>query len=109
MNPSYGIALFIGLFAGPVSAQVDQLKSMETAQNLGTIIASEELCGLTLNQMAISDFIAENVDTADTGFAPMLSAMIAGQAFQLQGQSVSAKTAHCAAVAQSARHFGLIE
>jgi len=82
---------------------------MQTASNLGTIFASDKVCSPTLKQPAIQAFIAEKVDPADMGFANMLTSMIMGMEFQMQSMTPSAKTAHCAAITQSARHFGLID
>ena len=50
--------------------------SASVAVELGSVIASEELCGLTYNQAAIRAFIEKNVDADDTQFAVTLEAMV---------------------------------
>lgn len=92
----------------PATAQ-SALESMELASNLGTILASEEACGLTYRQEAIETFIDDRVSPENIGFPSELqsSTWIAG--LQVSDMSDSALTAHCRAVSSSARHFGFIE
>lgn len=86
-----------------------QMESMSRAQELGTVLGSEIFCDLTLDQAGIEAWIAANVAPDDLSFASSLQMMTAGQEFQQKDMSASSKTAHCAAVRQSARTMGLIK
>ena len=87
----------------------EKMESMARAQELGTVLGSEDLCDLTLDQAGIEAWIAANVAPDDLSFASSLQTMTMGQAFQQDNMSTSSKTAHCAAVRQSARTMGLIK
>ncbi len=94
----------------PLSALAwDDFESMTLANALGTVLASESRCTLTYNQDAIAAFIEQSVPASDLNFAPMLNTMTMGQELQFEEMSESSQTAHCAAVKQSAKHFGFIE
>ena len=101
------LILFVMTFAAPAAAQ--KFDAMQLAANLGTVIGSEATCGLTLKQEAITAFIEKNAPKDDMSFPQTLTMMTQGTEFNNQSLSASAKTAHCAAVTQSARHFGLID
>ena len=90
-------------------AQTDPLQSMARAQELGAILASEQLCDLVLDQAGIEAWIAAHVAKDDLTFASHLQMMTRGQELQLKDISASGKTAHCAAVRQSAAAAGLIK
>ncbi len=85
-----------------------EMRSMQTAQQLGNILSSEELCALTLDPQKIEAWIAANVEPGDMAFASNLQMMIAGAGFTLSQMTASATTAHCAAVRQSAAHANLL-
>lgn len=89
----------------PASAQ----SSASMAMELGSILASEEPCGLTYDQGAIVTWIEENIAADDMGFAGTLDIMTRGQGRQVAAMSPSALTANCAAVTGAARHFGFVE
>jgi hypothetical protein len=86
-----------------------KMESMGRAQELGTVLGSERLCGLPLDQAGIEAWIASNVAPDDLSFASNLQAMTMGQEFQQNNMSTSSKIAHCAAVRQSAKAMGLIQ
>ena len=93
------------LIATPAFAQ--DIESMTLADKLGSVIASEEFCGLTYDQAAIAAFIESNVAADDMGFPSMLSTMVQGHIYQQAAMTPSSKTAHCAQVARVAKtnHF----
>ena len=94
----------------PVStASAQSMGSMQKATELGSILASEEFCGLSYNQDAIGSWIDEHTDPSNMGFTSTLNMMTEGSKFQMKGMSESSKTAHCRSVARTARHFGFIE
>lgn len=102
------ILALIALCAAALPACAQDLASMQRAQELGMIIASEDICDLALDQTGIEAWIAANVPEGDMSFASNLSLMTQGAAFQLQGMSAAAKTAHCTAVRRTASAAGLI-
>lgn len=97
--------------AFPVAAQdVDQqMKSMQNAVSLGTVLASEGPCALALDQAGIEAWITANVDKSDLSFASTLSMMTAGQDMQITQMTPSAKIAHCATVKMTAGSMGMIK
>lgn len=90
-------------------AHAQDFESMTLATNLGSVLASEDLCELTYNQDAISAFIEKEVDADDMSFPSTLQVMVQGQDFQNQSMSASAKTAHCAQIKRVARSYGFTE
>lgn len=90
------------------SAYSDSLKTMQVANELGAMLASEKICEITFDQSAIEKYIDKHVDASDMSFASMLSTMTSGQEFQINGMSASSKTAHCAQIRRSAKAQGLL-
>lgn len=79
------------------------------AAALGSLIASEQTCGLSYDQEAIQAFIEENVPADDVDFPGMLRSMTDSVVRDIRGMSQSAKTAHCAQVQRIAKSYGFIE
>lgn len=98
-----------GLVLGAPGAMAQDLNSMMRAQELATVLAAETVCGLTLDQAGIEAWIAQNVADTDLSFAGTLQVMTQGAAFQANGMTAAAKTAHCAAVKRTAGTMGLIK
>lgn len=96
------VAWGMGL-AGAAGAQ--SLDMLTKAESLGTIIASEEFCGLSYDQAAIRAWIEKNIPAGEMSFPSYLQSAVTSAAFQLQEMTESAKTAHCSAVAQTARFY----
>lgn len=92
--------------ATPAAAQFE---SMKLASELGSVLGSEAFCGLAYKQDVIAAYIEANAPKDDMGFASNLSLMVQGNEAQNQSLSTSAKTAHCTAITQTARHFGFID
>ncbi len=68
------------VFCGVATAAAAQdLKSMTLANELASVLASEELCGLAYNQDAIAAFIDKRVKADDLSFANYLRLMTSGQ------------------------------
>lgn len=80
--------------------------SMSTAVALGSVLASEELCGLSYNQDAITAYIDKNVKEDDMQFPSTLQMMTEGSKFQLQEMGKSQLTAHCAQIKRVAKRYG---
>lgn len=102
------LASCLALTVAPAAAQSD-LETMTLASNLGTVLGSEQFCGLTYDQGAIGRFIDERAPAGDMGFASFLQMSTSTQSFSNNEMSESARTAHCRAVANTARHYGFIE
>lgn len=81
---------------------------LSLASNLGTILGSEDFCGLVLDQAGIAAWIKSNVPPDRMDFQGQLQMMTMGQKGFNDSMTASAKTAHCAAVEQSAHQAGLI-
>ena len=109
MNRTLVTLLAAGMLASPTAAQMSDIDMFQTANALGTIIGSETFCGLSYDQDAVAAYIASIVPPDRMDFASVLSAMVQGQGFNNQSLRGSAKTAHCASVDQTARHYGFIE
>lgn len=105
-------ALLLGTapaLAQSLDGMMGDLRRMELAQNLGTVIASEEFCALAYDQTAIANWIDANVDASDMSFAGTLDTMVQGTRFGLSDMSASAKTAHCRSIENTARHYGFVQ
>jgi dipeptide/tripeptide permease len=68
--------------------------SSEIALALGTVLASEEFCGLDYDQASIRAFIKKKISPNDMDFPSELVSMTAGVRIENQSMSASAKTAH---------------
>lgn len=101
-------ALTACLPAAPLLAS-DPYQSLQTATQLSTILGSEAFCGLTYDQAAIQAYVDAAVAPDDLAFAGNLNLMTLGQRGMNDSMSPSQKTAHCAAVIKTARHYGFID
>lgn len=93
----------------PGSASAQDLKSMQLAHELGSVISAEAPCGLTYDQAAISAFIEKRVRADDMAFSGQLRVQTSGQEFQMKNMSASAKTAHCTQARRVAKSYGFIK
>ena len=103
---SPAIAIALVFFTRPGNAQ--SLDSMTLANELGTLLASEEICGLTFKQDAIQAFIEKKVRANDLSFPPTLNVMTTGAEAQIKDMSTSARTAHCAQIRRLAVSYGFV-
>lgn len=94
---------------GASSATALDMKSTEAATNLGAVLAAEAFCGLSYDQAAIQAWIEANVPADAMDFPSTLSMMTSGSEFQQNEMSGSAKTAHCSAIARTAKHYGFVK
>jgi len=102
-------AVVLGVMGFPFSASAQSVDSMDAAINLGSVLAAEIRCGLSYNQAAISQWIDDNTNPNDMGFASNLAMMTDGAAFQIQSMTQSSITAHCRSIERTARYYGFIE
>lgn len=101
MNKTAAATVAAMLFATPAIAD-----SMTTAVALGSVLASEEVCGLTYDQRAIEAYILKNVKADDMQFPSTLQTMTQGQMYQLKEMSKSQMTAHCSQIRRLAKSYG---
>lgn len=92
-------------FAG-APAWAGDIESMQLANQLGAVLAAEELCGLSYDPAAIAAFIEKNVAADDMGFPGMLRLMTDGARAQGAGLSASGTTAHCTQMRRIAKSYG---
>jgi len=101
------LPLILALSAtAPVLA--DDFESMQLANQLGSVLASEEPCGFAFDQAAIAAFIEDKVSPDDMGFASTLNMMTQGQRIQIDQMSASSKTAHCTQIRRVATSYAFL-
>lgn len=83
--------------------------SMQLAEDLGSVLASEAFCGLQYDQEAIRQFVQSHVRADDMGFNNMLGAETWSARHELEQMSPSLKTAHCAQTERVARSYKFIK
>ena len=88
-----------------ISARAED-SSMNIAIQLGSVLGSEEACGLTYDEDAIARFINEHVKADDMSFPSTLQMMTAGTKFQIEDMSKSSLTAHCTQIRRIAQKYG---
>lgn len=93
----------------PCTAIADDLEVMQRAGELGSVLAAETFCGLVYDQTAIQAWVTANIPPEDMGFPSLLNMTVMGAELQQKNMSSSAKTAHCAAIIQTAAHYGFIK
>lgn len=103
------LALCVALGTSTAAHAWDDFERMTVATSLGNVLASEEYCGLSYDQAAISTFIDKSVPADDLEFNPMLSTMTDGASYDLEQMSESQKTAQCRQTERVARSNGFIE
>ena len=89
-----------------LAAQIDPTMF---ANQMGTLLAAEGLCGLHFKQSAIETYVATKIPADDLTFVSMLSLMVAGRKFQQEQMGASEKTALCTQVSRIAKKLGFIE
>jgi hypothetical protein len=83
--------------------------SMRLAIDLGDVLGSETICGLTYDQAGIAAFIEKSVPANDMSFTSNLRMMTDAAQSENAELSGSAKTAHCAQITRVARSYGFIK
>lgn len=97
------------VFISSMATAQDEFKSIQIAQKLGSLLASELFCDLAFNQEAISNFIENNVSAEDMAFVNHLDGAITLTKFTLDTKSVSEKTAHCAQIRRLAIAYKFVQ
>lgn len=97
------------LLAATGGASAMDVEITQLAFDLGALLASEEPCGLSYDQAAIAAFIDANVPPDAMSFSGDLTSATGLAEWQIEDQTESARTAHCASVTRTARYFGFID
>ena len=109
MKTAVGIAAAVLALAAVGLAGAQNFDSMRLATDLGDVLASEEFCGLTYDQDAISTFIESKVKADDMSFTSTLRMMTDGVRYGLADMTDSQKTAHCRQTERVAKAYGFIK
>lgn len=105
---SNALVLSMYWMIAPASAD-SSLQSLTIASELGTVLASEEFCGLTFKQVAIGAFVEKKVKSDDMEFAGNLEMQVMGSKELFKDMGQSQKTAHCTQIKRVAKTYGFIE
>ena len=97
-------SITVSLLASPSLAASRSAVSL--ASDLGSVLASESICGLTYDQAAIGAWIEKEVPAEAMDFPSSLQTMTRGYGRQFQNMGASEKTAHCTAVKRIAKSYG---
>lgn len=87
-------------------AVAQDMESMQSAMDLGSVLGSEDACKLTYDQAAISAWIDANVRADDMSFASTLNMTTTGSRMQVGEMTESSLTAHCRQIERTAMHYG---
>lgn len=104
-----GFFFFAALGASTPAFAQDPLVTMVRASELGSVLASEGICDLSYKQEAIEAWISAKVPANDISFASTLDTAVMGGKFGYKDQTPSERTAHCAAIRKTAKHYGFID
>lgn len=85
------------------------MERMTLSASLGDLLASEEFCGLTYDQIAIGAFVDKRVPADDMQFASFLDMQTEGRRYSLKDMSASSKAAHCRQVERVAKSYGFVK
>lgn len=104
------VVLVFAVIAALINPALGQtpLQRMQMVNALGSLLASEEPCGLRYDQGAIAAYIDGNVPADDMNFASSLQVTVLGQGYQIGKMTPSSKTAHCAQTARVAKAYHFI-
>lgn len=100
-------ALALACLAAPSAAA--STDSFMLANELGTLLAAEEICELAFDQAAIADFIDAKVEADDLGFGAMLRTQVQGSGIMLKDQTASERTAFCTQQRRAAKALGFVQ
>ncbi len=102
------LAFFVTLALSTV-VKAQQVDTWKLASQLGDLLASEEFCGLSYDQKAISAFVDSKVAADDMAFTSILRMMTEGSRMKQNAMSKSSRTAHCAQTKRTAKANSFIK
>ncbi|MBU2533339.1 MAG: signal recognition particle [Alphaproteobacteria bacterium] len=91
------------------SAAAQSMNSSQVAIDLGTVLASEDACGLTYDQAAITGYIEDKVEADDMSFPSTLQMMTESTRYDIEDMSTSSLTAHCAQIRRIAKSYNFVD
>jgi hypothetical protein len=103
------LLILVVVLAASAPANAQSLRSLQAANDLGRIMASESFCGLSYDRAAIQTYIVKNVPSSDKGFPSLLQDIVAGHKALQHRMTVAQKTAHCSQVQRIGRDYGFIK
>jgi hypothetical protein len=98
-------AIALALLIAPTPAPA--ITSWDAAEGLGSIIASEQACGLSLDGRAVTGWIEANVDRKDMKFTETLALHVRVKSRELAEMSQTMKEAHCAQVGRLVKAYAI--
>jgi hypothetical protein len=101
--------LLIGTAAALLLATSPAVAEFALAEQLGDLMASEQICHLTFNQDAIRRFINENVKASDMDFTNQLALVVRVHTREHAKLSGISLVAQCEQVQRVAQAHGFIQ
>jgi hypothetical protein len=98
------LIMLLGFAVSPAYAQTPDSADADT--ELASVLASEEPCGLSYDQDAISRWIERHVRPDDMSFTSALPLETLGFGEEIKTMTPSTLTAHCAQIRRIAKTFG---
>ncbi|NKX16146.1 hypothetical protein [Brucella pseudogrignonensis] len=99
----------LALLASSAIASSANFDEQKVANDLGTVLAAEEACGLSYDQDAIQKYVTEIVPSDVTSFPGTLGLWTRTRKDQMQTMTGSEKTAQCASIKSIAKTYGFIK
>ena len=90
-------------------ANAANFDEQKIADDLGTVLAAEEICNLGYDQTAIQKYISDVVPADVTSFPGTLGLWTRTRKSQMREMTGSEKTAQCTSVANIAKNLGFIK
>lgn len=79
------------------------------ALDLGTVIGSEQACGLSYDLAAIEAFIDSNAPASDMQFMSTMNTSVSATHYDMRRFSEAQKAAHCAQIRRVAKSYGFVK
>lgn len=103
------VAALCAMLICPIPAEAQREPSVQVADNLGTVLAGEEPCGLAYDKDAIKLFVEKHVTNDDMEFANYLSVSTWSYARDMKEMSESQKVAACKQIERVALTYHFIK
>lgn len=81
----------------------------EFAEQLGIVLGSEDFCGLTYDQQAITRYIGDHINPENLDFAHLLKVDTWSTQNENKEMSTSEKTARCFQITRTAKSLGFVK
>lgn len=97
------------LFGSGAIASAANFDEQKVANDLGTVLAAEDVCGLSYDQDAIQKYVTEIVPSDVTSFPGTLGLWTRTRKDQMQTMTGSEKTAQCTSIKNIAKSYGFLK